>query len=41
VLIISPLDSVAILTLVAGCWLIAIGVVDVISAFLVRRRLKV
>ena len=41
VLIISPLDSVAILTLVAGCWLIAIGVVDVISAFLVRRRLQV
>ena len=40
VLIISPLDSIAILTLVAGCWLIAIGVVDVISAFLVRHRLK-
>jgi uncharacterized membrane protein HdeD (DUF308 family) len=39
VLIMSPLDSIAILTLVAGCWLIAIGVVDVISAFLVRRRL--
>jgi uncharacterized membrane protein HdeD (DUF308 family) len=40
VLIISPLDSIAILTLVAGCWLIAIGIVDVISAFLVRHRLK-
>jgi uncharacterized membrane protein len=40
VLIISPLDSIAILTLVAGCWLIAIGVVDVISAFQVRHRLK-
>jgi uncharacterized membrane protein HdeD (DUF308 family) len=40
VLIISPLDSIAILTLVAGSWLIAIGIVDVISAFLVRRRLK-
>jgi uncharacterized membrane protein HdeD (DUF308 family) len=40
VLIISPLDSIAILTLVAGCWLIAIGIVDVISAFQVRHRLK-
>jgi uncharacterized membrane protein HdeD (DUF308 family) len=40
VLIISPLDSIAILTLVAGCWLIAIGIVDVITAFLVRHRLK-
>jgi uncharacterized membrane protein HdeD (DUF308 family) len=39
VLIISPFDSVAILTLVAGCWLIAIGVMDVVSAFQVRRRL--
>jgi uncharacterized membrane protein HdeD (DUF308 family) len=38
--IISPLDSIAILTLVAGSWLIAIGIVDVISAFLVRHRLK-
>ena len=40
VLIISPLDSIAILTLVAGCWLIVIGIVDVISAFQVRHRLK-
>ena len=40
VLIGSPLDSIEILTLVAGCWLIAIGVVDVISAFQVRHRLK-
>ena len=39
VLIISPLDSIAILTLVAGWWLIAIGIVDVISAFQVRHRL--
>ncbi len=31
VLIVSPLDSIAILTLVAGCWLIAIGIVDVIT----------
>ena len=40
VLIISPLDSIAVLTLVAGWWLIVIGFVDVISAFQVRHRLK-
>jgi len=40
VLIISPIESIAILALVAGCWLIAIGIVDVISAFQVRHRLK-
>ena len=40
VLIIYPLDSIAILTLVAGCWLIAIGIIDVISAFQVRHRAK-
>jgi uncharacterized membrane protein HdeD (DUF308 family) len=40
VLIISPLDSIAILTLVAGCWLIAIGVMDIISGLQVRHRLS-
>ena len=40
VLIISPFDSIAILTLVAGCWLIAIGIMDVISALQVRHRVK-
>jgi len=40
VLIIYPFDSIGILTLVAGCWLIAIGIVDVISALQVRHRLK-
>jgi uncharacterized membrane protein HdeD (DUF308 family) len=38
VLIVSPLDSIAVLTLVAGCWLIAIGVMDIISALQVRHR---
>jgi len=38
VLIVSPIDSMFILTLVAGCWLIAIGIVDVISALQVRHR---
>ena len=41
VMIISPLDSIAVLTLVAGCWLIVIGIMDVISAFQVRSRAKV
>ena len=40
VLIIYPFDSIAILTLVAGCWLIAIGIMDVITALQVRHRLK-
>ncbi|WP_156685656.1 HdeD family acid-resistance protein [Mycobacterium sp. Marseille-P9652] len=40
VMIVSPLDSIAILTLVAGCWLIAIGLVDIINAFQVRSRAK-
>jgi uncharacterized membrane protein HdeD (DUF308 family) len=40
VLIVAPLDSIAILTLVTGCWLIAIGAVDVITAFQVRSRAK-
>ena len=40
VLIIYPMDSIAILTLVAGCWLIAIGIIDVITAFQVRHRVN-
>ena len=40
VMIIYPYDSIGILTLVAGCWLIAIGIIDVISALQVRHRLK-
>jgi uncharacterized membrane protein HdeD (DUF308 family) len=40
VLIINPSESMAVLTLVAGCWLIAIGIVDVITAFQVRHRSK-
>jgi len=39
VLIAYPFDSIAILTLVAGYWLIAIGILDVITAFQVRHRL--
>jgi uncharacterized membrane protein HdeD (DUF308 family) len=40
VLIVYPQDSIAVLTLVAGCWLIAIGIVDVISAFRVRHQAR-
>lgn len=40
VLIISPLRSIAVLTLVAGCWLIAIGILDIITAFQTRSRAK-
>lgn len=40
VLIIYPMDSIEVLTLVAGWWLIVIGIIDVIDAFQVRRRLK-
>ncbi|WP_374022602.1 HdeD family acid-resistance protein [Mycobacterium sp. HNNTM2301] len=40
VLIISPIDSMAVLTLVAGWWLIVIGIMDVITAFQTRSRAK-
>jgi uncharacterized membrane protein HdeD (DUF308 family) len=40
VMIVSPLNSIAILTLVAGCWLIVIGIMDVVTAFQVRHRTK-
>jgi uncharacterized membrane protein HdeD (DUF308 family) len=40
ILIISPLDSIEILTLVAGWWLIVIGIIDVIDALQVRHRTK-
>ncbi|OBG43439.1 hypothetical protein A5672_10430 [Mycobacterium alsense] len=40
VLIISPLRSIAVLALVAGWWLIAIGILDIITAFQTRSRAK-
>ena len=40
VLIIYPLDSIEVLTLVAGIWLIVIGIVDFIGALQVRSRTK-
>jgi uncharacterized membrane protein HdeD (DUF308 family) len=40
VLIISPIESIGLLTLVAGCWLIVIGIMDVVNALQVRHRLN-
>ncbi|MEU8893190.1 HdeD family acid-resistance protein [Streptomyces sp. NPDC048442] len=38
VLITSPLDSVAVLTVIGGCWLIAVGIVEIVTAFRIRSR---
>ncbi|MFI9823412.1 HdeD family acid-resistance protein [Streptomyces sp. NPDC052013] len=36
VLIDSPFESVAVLTLVGGCWLVAVGIVEVVTALRIR-----
>jgi uncharacterized membrane protein HdeD (DUF308 family) len=38
VLIDSPFESVAVLTLVSGIWLVAVGIVELITAFRIRGR---
>ncbi|MBQ1093013.1 HdeD family acid-resistance protein [Streptomyces sp. B93] len=38
VLIVSPFESVAVLTVVGGCWLIAVGVVEIVTGLRIRRR---
>lgn len=38
VLITSPLDSVAVLTVVGGCWLLVVGAVEIGTAFRIRSR---
>ncbi|BCM68215.1 MULTISPECIES: HdeD family acid-resistance protein [Streptomyces] len=38
VLIDAPFESVAVLTLVGGIWLIAVGVVEIVTAFRIRGR---
>lgn len=38
VLIVSPFESVAVLTLVGGCWLLAVGITEIITAFRIRNR---
>ncbi|QOV37247.1 HdeD family acid-resistance protein [Streptomyces ferrugineus] len=40
VLIVSPVESVTVLTLLGGCWLIAVGVVEVVTALRIRRRAR-
>ena len=40
VLIVSPFESVAVLTLVGGCWLVAVGVVEIVTAIQLRSRAK-
>ncbi|MFF8729922.1 HdeD family acid-resistance protein [Streptomyces sp. NPDC015171] len=38
VLIDSPFESVAVLTLVGGIWLVAVGIVEIVTAFRIRGR---
>ncbi len=38
VLIVSPFRSVAVLTLVAGIWLVVVGIVEIVTAFGIRGR---
>ncbi|MEU2235176.1 MULTISPECIES: HdeD family acid-resistance protein [Streptomyces] len=40
VLIVSPLESATVLTVLGGIWLLVVGVVEVITAFMVRSRAK-
>ncbi|MFG3099987.1 HdeD family acid-resistance protein [Streptomyces sp. NPDC048182] len=40
VLIDSPYESVAVLTVVGGCWLVAVGVVEVVTALGIRSRAR-
>ncbi|MET9351036.1 HdeD family acid-resistance protein [Streptomyces termitum] len=40
VLIVSPLESVAVLTLLVGIWLIAVGAVEIVTGFQVRARAR-
>ncbi|WP_406864397.1 HdeD family acid-resistance protein [Streptomyces sp. HUAS MG47] len=40
VLIASPVESLAVLTVLTGIWLLVVGVVEVVTAFMVRSRAK-
>ncbi|MFJ5932917.1 HdeD family acid-resistance protein [Streptomyces sp. NPDC093071] len=40
VLIVSPLESAAVLTLLGGIWLVAVGAVEIVTALQVRSRAK-
>ncbi|WTW99440.1 HdeD family acid-resistance protein [Streptomycetaceae bacterium NBC_01309] len=36
VLVVAPFESITVLTVVVGCWLIAVGIVEMITAFRIR-----
>ncbi|MEU3662695.1 HdeD family acid-resistance protein [Streptomyces sp. NPDC032940] len=40
VLIVSPVESVAVLTLLGGWWLVVVGVVEIVTAFGIRGRAR-
>ncbi|MFF8448925.1 HdeD family acid-resistance protein [Streptomyces leeuwenhoekii] len=40
VLIVSPFESVAALTVVGGCWLVAVGAVEILTALRIRGRAR-
>ncbi|MYW66877.1 HdeD family acid-resistance protein [Streptomyces sp. SID8379] len=40
VLIVSPFETVAVLTLVGGLWLLVVGVVEIVTAFAIRGKAK-
>jgi uncharacterized membrane protein HdeD (DUF308 family) len=40
VLIVSPFESIAVLALVTGWWLLLVGVIEIITAFRIRGRVK-
>ncbi|MCX4907008.1 HdeD family acid-resistance protein [Streptomyces sp. NBC_00878] len=40
VLIVSPFESVAVLTVVGGCWLLALGITELITALHLRKRAR-
>ncbi|MDN0199466.1 HdeD family acid-resistance protein [Streptomyces sp. S.PNR 29] len=40
VLIVSPFESVSVLTVVAGCWLLAVGILEILTALCIRARAR-
>ncbi|MGW6390486.1 HdeD family acid-resistance protein [Streptomyces sp. NPDC055103] len=40
VLIVSPLESATVLTVLVGVWLLAVGVAELVTAFMIRSRAK-
>ncbi|MFD9961730.1 HdeD family acid-resistance protein [Amycolatopsis sp. NPDC058986] len=40
VFLVSPFSSIVVLTVAGGCWLLALGVVEIVAAFRLRRQAK-